>query len=233
MLFLQHLAHALLLDLVGLVGLGLLLVGLDLVAGLQQRQLLVLLGDGGLGLHLGLVALLLRLRTGDGRVALLLHHVLDGHGLDDLAVLVGEVLDGQVDDLKAHVAHVAHGGLDGFLGELVAVLHQFRDRHLTDDLTHIAFQHVLCQGLDLFGIVMQQLLCSRGNGQVVRTDLDVGDSVHQHGDIFFGGNGLRRSDVHLRQAHIQLVDPLNGGNDEGGSAAHDPVTEFLGGNRTV
>ena len=80
---------------------------------------------------------------------------------------------------------------------------------------------------------MQQLLGRGRDGQVVRSDLDVGHRVHQHGDVFLGGHGLRGPDVHLRQAHVQLVDALYGGDPESRAAADDPVAEFLRGHRSV
>ena len=123
-LLLEFLANALLLDGVSLIGLGLFLISLDLVLRLKKLELLVLLGNGGLRSDLRLVAFLLGLGLGDGRLLLLDDNVLDGHGVDDLALVVREVLNGQVDDLKTHVLHIRHGGLDGFLRKLIAVLDQ-------------------------------------------------------------------------------------------------------------
>ena len=47
------------------------------------------------------------------------------------------------------------------------------------------------------------------------------------------GDGLGRTDVHLGQAHVQFVNPLQGGDIESRAAADDPVAEFLRGNRSV
>ena len=232
-LLLEGLPDALLLDPVRLVGGSPLLFGLDLVGGLLQQQGFRLIGDGRVGLRLGLVSFLIRHGAGDLGVPLLLHRLLGGHGIDDRAVLILEVLDGQVDDLKAHVTHVGHGGLDGFLGELVPILNQLSDGHLTDDLTHVAFENVLGQEDDLLPLIVEQLLRSGGDGQIVGADLDVGDRVHKHGDILLRGHRLGGLDVHLHQTHIQLIETLDGRDVEGGAAADDAIAELLGGHRSL
>ena len=229
----ESLVDAFLFNLIGHLRFGAGFFGLLLESGFLHKQVSVLACDFCFRLHLRKLGLLFGFRFRDALVLFLFRDVTGCHRVDDVTVLVTEILDGQVDDFKAHVAHVAHGGLDGFLGKLVPVLDQFGNRHLTDDFTHVAFQNILGQRLDLIRVIVQQLFSGRRNGQVVRTDLDIRNGVHQHGDIFLRGNRLRRFDVHLGQTHIQLVDPLHGRHIKRGAAAYDPVAEFLGGNRAV
>ena len=229
----KGLVDAFLLNLIGHFSLGAGFFRFLLEGSLLDFQVAVLAGDFRFRLHFGELGFLFSRGFRDTLVLFLLRHIAGSHGINHIAVLVGEVLDGQVDNFQAHVGHISHSGLDGFLGELIPVLDQFGDGHLADDFTHVAFQHVLGQGLDLLSVIVKQLLGGGRNGQVVRSDLDVRHGVHQHGNVFLGGNGLGRPDIHLVQAHIQLVNPLNRRNIEGSTAADDPVAEFLGGNRAV
>ena len=229
----KGLVDTFLLDLVGHFSLGAGFFRFLLEGSLLHFQVTILAGDFSFSLHFGKLGFLFSSGFGNTFVLFLLGDVAGSHGVDHVAVLVGEVLDRQVDNFQAHVGHVSHSGLDGFLGKLVAVLDQFSDGHLADDFTHVTFQHVLGQGFDLLAVIMQQLLGRGSDGQVVRTDLDVRHGVHQHGNVFLGRHRLGRADIHLVQAHIQLVNPFNGGDIEGGAAADDPVSELLGGNRAV
>ena len=181
----------------------------------------LLAGLGGADLRVAL-----GLRLGDGGVAHLLLDVAGRHGLHD-HVIVGEVLDGDVDNLKAHVAHVGRGRLGGLRRELVAVLHKVRDGHAADDLAHVALEHLRGDGRDVGGLPAQELLGGGCDGHVIRAKLDVGDAVHHDGDVFLRGNGLRGADVHLHDAHVQLIHPFKEGDDERRAAAHDAVTEPL------
>ena len=233
----QGLAAAFLLYLVGQVRLGLGTVLGGAVLGPAQLQLLVLLGDVGIGLGTGLVALLvgdgladqgvaLGLSPGDVRVPLLFGDVAHRQGVQH-AVVIREILDGQVNDLQAHVLHVGGGGPLGLLGKLVPVLHQVGDGHPADDLTHVAFQHLHGHRGDVRLLPAQELLRRRGHGYVVAANFDIGHAVHHHADVLLAGHGLGGLDVHLHDAQVQLVHPFKEGNDERRSAADDAVTEYL------
>ena len=171
--------NAFLFDLIRHIRFGFGFHGFFCISGTLNFKVPLLASDFRFGLHFGEFGFLFCFRFRDTLILFLLGNVPGSHGVNDIAILVGKVLDGQVDNLQTHVAHVRHGGDNGFLSELIPILHQLRDSHLTDDFTHVAFQHVLSQQFDLIGVIMEKLLRGGGNGKIVRTDLDICNRIHQ------------------------------------------------------
>ena len=164
------LLHDVGLDLVGLVGLRLLLLDRLDVVGLLDLEVALRLGLLGLRQRLGEHALLVGLRLGDRRLAHRLgaldRRVALGFGggdvgvaldardvrpahVDDVVVLVADFLDGERDDLEAHLVHVVGAGGAHALGDHLRLLDDLLDRELADDAAQVAFHHQPDQALAL------------------------------------------------------------------------------------
>ena len=166
----------------------------------------VLLGDLLVRVHLHGVGLLLRLRSGDGDVALGvglgdlriladLLHVVDTHVLDR-AGAVAEILDVEVDHLDAQLLHIGHDVLGDLLGHALTILHHFLQADRADDLAHIALEHLRNHGDQLVLLHAQERLGGAGEQHRIAGHLDVGHAVHHDVDEFVGGHGLAGLDVH-------------------------------------
>ena len=176
---------------------------------------------GRLGVGLGDTDALLSLRLGraDLAVALLLGHLdlglVDGtsSGLTaegvDVARLVGDVLDVDVDQLEADLAELDLEGTGDVVDQTLAVGVDLLDRHGGDDHTHLAEDDVSGERLDLGDLLVQQAL-----GGVLHDARLLG-----HGDRE-GGRRVH-ADVLLRQRTLELDVDRDRGQVEPGVALDD------------
>ena len=74
---------------------------------------------------------------------------------------------------------------------------------------------------------MEQLLRCGGNGQIIRADFNVCNRIHQNRDVFFRRDRLCGLDVHLHEAHIQLINALHCRDEERRAATDNPVSKLL------
>ena len=129
------------------------------------------LGDFRVGQELRLLPGLIRLRGTDDGVAVGLGLGDDGVAFDlgdarfaervEVALGVADVADGEADDAEAHVAHVAGGHFLDFLGEGVAVLVNFLDRHRAENRAQMAFERLHGDVFDVVNALAQELFRTR------------------------------------------------------------------------
>jgi hypothetical protein len=121
----------------GLGGLGLGLVDLGLVLGLDDRGLALVLGLLALGLLLGLGRRLIGLGLGD--LGLALDGVVGrGHRVDVPRAHVVDRLDLQRVDDQAHLHHLSLGAVEHLSRELLALGDDLLDGHRADDRAQVA-----------------------------------------------------------------------------------------------
>ena len=76
----------------------------------------------------------------------------------DVFVLVADLLDGERDDLQAHLAHVVGAGGAHAVGHHLRLLHDLLDGELADDAAQVAFHHQADQAFALLRRLGQELL---------------------------------------------------------------------------
>ena len=216
-------------DLRGARGLGL----LDPQIGVRLRDLLL---RGVLALR--------RIRLGAGHAD---GHFLVGHGLPnlgiafglrhfdfrvgnrlgggflaerlDIARLVGDVLDVDVDQAQADFfqfgADVVGDGDD----ELVAIGVDFLDPHRRDDLAHLAEDDFLGELRDLRVIESEQTLGGVAHLVRIGRDADGEGRGNADADVLLG-KGVVELDVDRHRAQVEKLVVLDDGQDEGRAAVH-------------
>jgi hypothetical protein len=122
----------------GLRGLGLGLVDLGLVLGLDDRGLALVLGLLALGLLLGLGRRLIGLGLGDLGLALDGGVVGRGHRVDVPRAHVVDRLDLQRVDDQTHLDHLRLGAVEDLGGQLLALGDDLLDGHRSDDRAQMA-----------------------------------------------------------------------------------------------
>ena len=206
--------------------------------GLLDAIVLLRLGDLGLGLVLGRLALLPRLGRldgrvaggvglGDGRVTLGLGLTLDGVALDlggagaaqrlQVLLVVADVLDDKGHDLQAHVGQVAARDLQHLLGKGVPVLVDLFDGQHAQDGAQVTGQRLVGDVDDAVRPLGQELLGGGIDGGVLAPDLDLGHAVDVDRHAL---DGVDAADLDLdgQDLHREDVDPLQDGDDEGAAA---------------
>ena len=193
------------------------------------------LGDLGVGGELRFLPGLLRLRGTDLRIAVGLGLGDDGVAFDlgdarfaegvEVALAVADVADGEADDAEAHVRHVAGGHFLDFLGEGVAVLVNFLDRHRAENRAQMAFERLRGDVADFVGALAQKLLRRRADGNIVALDLDLGHAVHLHRHAF-AGIDLRRLHINGQQFQREDVHLLENRPDERAAALDDAEADL-------
>ena len=236
------------------------LVGLGLQLGLCQFQLIVALGNGSLGFDLlfigghgggSLGAGYIALSLGLGNRGTLFHKLLLLHtdGFDDTMVMphrihsVLDILYIEGHNLQTHLGKVGAGVFDHADCHLLAVGQDLVDRHLTDDLTQVALQHIidlfidmclvhseevrdrrLLAGVDvLFDVIIPG--CANfiiRDGRVFAVDLHSDYAVQPEGNALLGFDArFRRLDINFQKAHVQPVGALHNGQDKNAAPAYD------------
>ena len=190
------------------VGLRLLLVHRRLVLRDVGLVIALRLGNFRVGDELRLLPRLIRLRGPNLRIAVGLGLGDDGVAFDlgdarfaegvEVALGVADVADGETDDAEAHVGHVAGGHFLDLLGEGVAVLVNFLDRHRAENRAQMAFERLHGDVFDVVNAFAEKLFGSRGDGNVIALDLDLRHAVHLHRHAFARIN-LRRLHVNRQQ----------------------------------
>ena len=193
----------------------------------------VLLGDLGVREDAGVVGRLVRLRLGDGHVAVGLGLGDGGIFLDkgsvvraeilDEPVLVGDVLDVAGQNFNAQLIHVPAGLHHHLVGEGVAVRVDLLERKRADDLAHVALEGILEVFGDVDGLFIQKVLRRELDALRRRGDADLCHRVHVDIDKVVGGDGLLRLDVDGHLAEIELVEPLEEGDLDAGAADQYPA----------
>ena len=211
----------LVLNLIGGLRLGLLGVGGDFQLCPLDFQLVLLLGDLGLGFHLGVVGGLVGVCLGDGHVPVRLGlgngSVLFDEGgvlrtqILNQAVFILDVLDVAGEDLNAQLLHVPRGLLHHLVGEGIPVGVDFLQRQRADDLPHVALEGILQIHGDVIAFLVQKVFRRQPDAVLLWGDAHFGHSVHGYVDEIVGGDGLLRLDVHGHLAQIQLIQPLQKG----------------------
>ena len=84
-------------------------------------------------------------------------------------------------------------------------MHQIFQAHLTHNLTHIPFQHLLSQHLQLSKILPQQGLSRSGKGIPIGGDFHIGHAIHTDIDKLLRRNALLRLDVNGDDVQGQAV----------------------------
>ena len=216
----------LLLDGVGGVGLGSLSILLHLQFRLLDRQIILLLGDVHVRLHLGIIGRLgslglgngdipLCLSLGDSSILLDLAHVVLTKRVDK-AVFIGDTLDIAGDDLDAQRVHVGLGLGLHLVAELLTVIADLFQSDGADDLTHVALQGIHDSPVEVVLRHIQEVLHSQLDALRVRHDPHLGHGVHVHADEVLGGNVTLGLDVDGDLADDQLIHPLQEGDLDAG-----------------
>ena len=153
-----------------------------------------------------------------------------------------DILHVEGDNLQAHLGQVRAGVFHHADGHLLAVGQNLVDRHLADDLTQVALQHIVDLLVDV-GFVHAQKVGDGGllaavdvlfdvivpgvtdflvrDGGVLAVDLHGDDAVQPEGDALFGFYAsFRRFYVDFQQAHVQPVGTLYNGQYKHAAAAH-------------
>ena len=211
----------LVLNLVGGFRLSLLGVGGDFQLCPLDFQLVLLLGDLGLGLHLGVVGGLVGVCLGDGHVPVRLGLGNGGVLLDeggvlraqilDQAVFILDVLDVAGEDFNAQLLHVPGGLLHHLVGEGIPVGVDFLQGQGADDFPHVALEGVLQIHGDVVAFLVQKVFRRQPDAVFLWGDAHLGHRVHGYVDEIVGGNGLFCLNVHRHLAQVQLVQPLQKG----------------------
>ena len=123
-------------------------------------------------------------------------HVVDTHVFNGARVVL-EILDIEVYHFDAQLTHVGDHVFGDLLCYALPVLDHLLQPHRTDDLPHIALQHLgdhadqlrLAHPQQGFRGPLQQL-CVRG-------DFDIGHAVYHYVDELVGGDSLTGFHVHL------------------------------------
>src|SRR5208282_3531792 len=226
------LLHDVGLNVVGLVGLRLLLLRdfkvlrfLDLEVALRFSLL-------GLGERLRQHALLVGLRSRNRRFTGC-HGALDGGvalgfgggdvsiALDpgnvglahvgDVFVLVFHFLDGERDHLQAHLVHVVGAGGAHAVAHHLGLLDDFFHGELSDDPAQMAFHHQTNQAFALLIGLGEELLGRGINRFGVGLHLDLRNRLDGYGDALFGIEILLWSDVKRHELERQIMAVLDHG----------------------
>ena len=153
-----------------------------------------------------------------------------------------DVLHVEGHDLQAHLGQVGAGVFDHADGHLLAVGQDLVDRHLADDLTQVALQHIVDLLIDVGFVHAQEVGDGRllaavdvlfhivvpgvahllvRDGGVFAVDLHGDDAVQPEGNALFGFYaGFRRFYVDFQKAHIQAVSALHDGQYKHAAPAH-------------
>ncbi len=208
----------LLLNGIGSVGISLCGVGLLLQGGALQGQVIVLDGDGSIGVHAGVVGLFVGMCHLNLHVALGIGTVDGGIFLDfggivgtqvvNESFLVGDVLNVTRDNLDAQLAHVGRGFLHHLVGESVAVGIERAQVERTDNLTHVTLQRVFQLVGNHGRCHVQEVLGSQSCALGVGCDAYLGHCVDIHIDEVVGGHALLGLDVDGNLSEIHLVQTL-------------------------
>jgi len=97
--------------------------------------------------------------------------------------VVADVADGKADNAEP-CAHVAGGHFLDFLGEGVAVLVNFLDRHRAENRAQMTFERLHGDVFDVVHALAEELLRRRRNGNVVALHLDLRHAIHLHRHTF-------------------------------------------------
>ena len=217
----QRLGLLLRLDFICSIRFGLFDIGVLLKLSLPDSELVLFLGNLLLGVHPGLVGRLVSLRLLDGNITVGLRlgngsvfldagHVVDTQVVND-AVLVGEGLDVEGNQLQTHLTQVRQGVLLDTLTESLAVSDHFGELHLTNDFTHVAFQGVLNLADNLFFLGIQEVGHGKLHQLIVAANADFDGGVNLDVDILAVGNEIRGLDIHRNHPQGQLIEPLQEG----------------------
>ena len=179
---------------------------------LGEHALLIGLGllDGGLAQRLGALDRGVALRFGRGDVG---QHLDAGDvgaaHVGDVVVAVPHFLDGERDDLEAHLVHVVGAGGAHAVGDHLRLLDDLLDRQLADDAAQVAFHDQADQALALRRRLGQELLGGGEDRLVVALHLDLGDRFDGHRDALLRVEILLRRDVERHQLERQRLEALD------------------------
>ena len=146
-------------------------------------------------------------------------HVRSGEGRDVAGAEVVDALDLQGVDDEADPRHLDLGGVEGLLGQPLALADDLLDGHRPDDRAQVPGEYPPGELTHLVLVVEEPLGCV-GDPLEVGADLEGDHGLHLHGDSLLGHALL--GDLGLLHREGQVADPGSEGEDEGAVAGDDP-----------
>ena len=137
-------------------------------------------------------------------VALDASHVRPSH-VDDVFVFVADFLDGEGDDLKAHLVHVVGASGPHTVADHLRLFDDFFHRQLPDNAAQMAFHHQLDQPFAFLVGLGKELLGGSPDGFRVRLNFDLRHRLNCYCYALFGVKVLLWSNVERHQFERQLM----------------------------